>query len=65
MFFFAETNTLKALFFFFFTFPEWILGCEAVASKYMVLETVLWFTYIYKIFIHLFGWVFDAVGAFL
>ena len=48
MFFFAETNTLKALFS--FTYPEWILGCEAVASKYMVLVTVLWFTYIYNLY---------------
>ena len=60
--FFAETNTLTA--FLFLTDPEWILVCEAVASKYMVLEMVLW-SFIHIIFIYLFGWVFDAVGAFL
>ena len=62
MFFFAETNTLTA--FLFLTYPDWILVCEAVASKYMVLEMVLW-SFIHIIFIYLFGWVFDAVGAFL
>ena len=60
--FFAETNTLTA--FLFLTYPEWILVCEAVASKYMVLEMVLW-SFIHIIFIYLFGWVFDAEGAFL
>ena len=62
VFFFSETNTLTA--FLFLTYPEWILVCEAVASKYMVLEMVLW-SFIHIIFIYLFGWVFDAVGAFL
>ena len=61
--FFLLKQTHSQLFFF-LTYPEWILVCEAVASKYMVLEMVLW-SFIYIIFIYLFGWVFDAVGAFL
>ena len=61
--FFLLKQTHSQLFFF-LTYPEWILVCEAVASEYMVLEMVLW-SFIYIIFIYLFGWVFDAVGAFL
>lgn len=64
MCFLLKQNTLKALFFFYLPrMDSWMWNC--CIKIYGAWNGSVVFIYIYIIFIHLFGWVFDAVGALL